>query len=112
MAKQAAGWAAEKLSCLKTSRAVTGNDDLALLLSMEALSAGVEGKRCLWQALQAIAEVDPAFEGVDFDTLCKRPVDQSDRLEVARGPLLDGPRGHRHLILGRRPYARLACPRT
>lgn len=90
--KHAAGWAAEKLGRLKMNRTVAGSQELALLLMMEALSAGVEGKRNLWQALKVVATVDPAFDGIDLDTLLKRAADQSSRLEEARvavaGPAL------------------------
>ena len=90
--KQAIGWVAEKMSRLRLNRAATGSQDLALLLTMETLAAGIEGKRCLWQSLQVVAEVDPSQEGLDLDTLLARVDEQRNRLEQARraiaGPAL------------------------
>ena len=82
--KQAVGWAAEKLSRLKTNRSVAGTPELALLMSLEALSSGVEGKRGLWQSLLAVADLDPSFAGLDLDICLKRAIDQTERIEAAR----------------------------
>jgi len=85
--KQAAAWAAEKASRLRLNRASAGSAELALLMSMEALSAGVEGKRALWQALQAAAPDEPAVAGLDLEALEERAAAQLDALEAQRRAL-------------------------
>jgi len=92
-AKQAAGWAAEKLGRLKMNQAVMGSAELALLVSMETLAAGVEAKRGLWQSLLVLAaDGNGAFAGVDLNVWLKRAVGQIECLEQARlaiaGPAL------------------------
>lgn len=42
--KQVAAWVAEKASRLKLTGVSSGNDEIGMLLSIEALSLGVEGK--------------------------------------------------------------------
>lgn len=85
--KQAGAWFSEKLSRIKFG---TEEKDLSNLLSVEALSMGVEGKMQLWKALR---EVDnDVFTGFDFDRLLERAQSQRDglerhRLELARRTL-------------------------
>ena len=82
--KQAVSSIIEKLGQLKMNRVVSGNEHLALLLEMEAMSMGIEGKRDLWQALESVAPSVPELAGTDFETLAVRAVDQRNRLEVHR----------------------------
>jgi hypothetical protein len=56
----------------------------ALLIGLESLSLGIEGKAALWRALRAAAGSDPRLQGVDLDDLEKRAVDQRERLEPFR----------------------------
>ena len=82
--KQAAAWMAEKMSRLRLNRVSAGSHELALLMSLETLSMGVEGKRCLWQALEEIAPKEPAVAAVDLPRLVKRAVAQQELLETYR----------------------------
>jgi hypothetical protein len=79
--KQAVAWLGEKVSRVKLG---SGEQALSNLLSLESLSVGVEGKRCLWLALQQVAGKEEAFAGVDFDELVKRAESQRDELERLR----------------------------
>lgn len=63
------------------------NDHLAgstRLEALDALSAGIEGKRLLWRALAAAAEDAPALHGVDYERLTGRAEEQRDRVETLR----------------------------
>lgn len=82
--KQAIGWMAEKMSRLRLNRAAAGSDELSLLLSIEALSMGVEAKRSLWQALAVVAPAVPGLSAVELSTLEQRAEDQIARLVAAR----------------------------
>jgi hypothetical protein len=82
--KQAAGWALEKLSRLRLNPALTGSAELTRLLETEALSLGIEGKLCMWLALQAAAAGDPRLAGTDFDRLIERARGQRRALEPHR----------------------------
>ncbi len=82
--KRAAAWVAEKASRLRLNRVATGSEGLALLLSMEALSGGIEAKRCLWQALREVAGAEPTVARLDPANLVKRAEAQRDLLETYR----------------------------
>ena len=82
--KQAAAWMAEKMSRLRLNRVSAGSHQLAVLMSLEMLSIGVEGKRCLWQALEEITSKEPAVAALDLATLEKRAAAQQDVLETYR----------------------------
>ncbi len=82
--KQAAAWTAEKASRLRLARVSAGSDALSLLLSMETLSMGVDGKRNLWQSLQEIAVDVPVLAGLDLATLVERADSQHAVLEDCR----------------------------
>ena len=69
--KQGLGWIGEKLSRLKLVLG-SGPEELGHLLSLEALSAGVQGKFSLWRSLQQIASEDPVLAAADLDTLVGR----------------------------------------
>jgi hypothetical protein len=79
--KQAVAWLGEKVSRLKLG---SGEQALSNLLSLETLSLGVEGKRCLWRALAQIQDKEEAFAGVDFARLIQRAESQRDDLEHLR----------------------------
>ena len=57
---------------------------LRLLEILEALSAGIEGKRLLWRALAAVAEDAPALRLTDYGRLEQRAQEQRQRVEMAR----------------------------
>ena len=82
--KQAVSSVIEKLGQLKMNRVVSGNAKLALLLEMEAMSMGIEGKRGLWQSLRIVAPSVPELAGLDLDTMVLRAEDQRDRLQKYR----------------------------
>lgn len=85
--KQAAAWMAEKASRLRLNRVSAGSDDLALLMSMETLSIGIDGKRNLWQALKEVAANEPAVAELDLETLVGRAAAQHELLESYRRAL-------------------------
>jgi hypothetical protein len=81
--KQSLGWIGEKLSRLKLAIG-SGPPELGRLLSLEALSTGVQGKLSLWQSLGSIAAGRPALAGTDFDGLVERARAQLSLLDVLR----------------------------
>jgi hypothetical protein len=61
----------------------TGDDDeFNAFITLETLSIGVEGKRCMWLALRTIE--DPTLDGLDIDALVERAEDQRARIEEQR----------------------------
>ena len=61
-----------------------GGGDLGNLLTLEALSLGVEGKACMWKTLKHVHSGSVAFASGDFDALIKRAEDQRAGLEQWR----------------------------
>jgi hypothetical protein len=61
--------------------------DLSLLRTLEALSIGVQGKRCLWRALQNLSWVS-TFDGVNFVELEAKAVRQWEAIEERRRALV------------------------
>ena len=61
--------------------------DLSLLRTLEALSIGVQGKRCLWRALQNVSWVPP-FDGLNFVELEAKAVRQWEAIEERRRALV------------------------
>jgi hypothetical protein len=82
--KRAAAWMAEKASRLRLNQVSAGSGALALLFSMEMLSAGIEGKRSLWQTLEEVAGAEPAVARLDLAALVQRAQAQHDVLERYR----------------------------
>jgi len=90
--KQTGGWVAEKVTRVRFSDTVTGSEALSRLMQLEMLCIGVEGKRALWRALQAVAGSEGGALGagsqqsgiLDLDGLVNRAQDQIDRLESHR----------------------------
>jgi hypothetical protein len=80
----AGGALVEKASRLVTGKG-TGDGDLGDFEAIEALSLGVEGKRCLWTALIAVREQYPGLNEVDLDDLQARAERQRGTLEELRG---------------------------
>jgi hypothetical protein len=62
--------------------------DLSLLRTLEALAIGVQGKRCLWRALQNLRPVPSIVHGMDFVELEVKAVRQWEALEERRRTLL------------------------
>jgi hypothetical protein len=82
--RKAAAWLAEKMSELKLRFDDPKGGPLRLFESLEALSLGIEGKRCLWIALAAAAERTPSLRILDYERLKQRAQEQRDRVETLR----------------------------
>jgi hypothetical protein len=82
--KHAAGWVAEKASRLKLNPWFNGSPRFTVLLEIEVLSLGVEGKLAMWRSLQAIAPTTPELKSVPLDQLVTRAEQQRDGLERQR----------------------------
>ncbi len=90
--KHAAGWIVEKVSRLKLSETMTGDQDLKRLLEFETLSLGIEGKLSMWRALIEVSDSYPELAAIDLAGLAKRAESQRStledhRLQVANGAL-------------------------
>ena len=73
-----------KLAAPKFDAEGAGNAYLGDFVTLETLSIGVEGKRCMWAALQTVADAYPELGALDLDELESRAQDQRDRLEGKR----------------------------
>jgi len=82
--KEAAAVAAERLSRLKVDRRMTGSPQLSLLLELELLYLGIEGKHTLWRTLRVLAGTDTRLAEFDFDNLIKRAQEQLTGVEERR----------------------------
>jgi hypothetical protein len=80
--RQAGAWLAEKF----VLKLLTGNpcDKLVRFEQLEALRLGIEGKRALWLALNAVAAEAPLFEPVDLMRLVQRAKEQRECVEAIR----------------------------
>jgi hypothetical protein len=78
-------WAAERIGrVIKLNGHLLSYSPLSRVEELEFLSLGVEGKRLMWRALEALAETDDRLKGFDFATLIKRAEVQRDELERYR----------------------------
>jgi hypothetical protein len=82
--RKASAWLTEKFTELKLRLDDSARGDLRLFESLEALSLGIEGKRSLWIALAAAAQVSSQLQIVDYQRLKQRAEDQRDRVEKKR----------------------------
>ena len=62
--------------------------DLSLLRTLEALAIGVQGKRCMWRALQNLRPVPSTVHGMDFVELETKAVRQWEAIEERRRALV------------------------
>jgi hypothetical protein len=62
--------------------------DLSLLRTLEALAIGVQGKRCLWRALQNLRTVPSTVGGMTFVELEAKAVRQWEAIEEYRHALV------------------------
>ena len=83
--KRAAGIASGKMLSV-TAGGEPG--DLSLLRTLEALSIGVQGKRCLWRVLQNLQPAPSTIGGMDFVELEAKAVRQWDAIEERRRGLV------------------------
>ncbi len=82
--KEAGAVAAERLSRFKIDHRMTGNQQLSLLLELELLCLGIQGKHALWRALKVVAANDPRLGEFDFDHLADRAEQQLAAVEEQR----------------------------
>jgi hypothetical protein len=80
--KEAAAVVGERLSRFKIDHRVTGNPQLSLLLELELLYLGIEGKHTLWRTLRALD--DPRLGKFNFDQLAGRAEKQLAAVEEQR----------------------------
>ena len=80
--KQAAAVPAERLSQFKIDHRITGSTELSLLLELELLYLGIEGKHSLWRSLGALD--DPRLAEFDFANLAARAREQLAAVEEQR----------------------------
>ena len=82
--RQVSAWLTEKVTELKLRLDDSAHGNLRLLESLEALSLGIEGKKSLWLALAAAAEISPQLRLVDYERLKQRAEEQRSRVELKR----------------------------
>ena len=82
--RKASAWFAEKLTELKLRLDDPAGGELRLFESLEALSLGIEGKRCLWLALSTLAGTAPALQSLNYERLLQRAQDQRSSVEELR----------------------------
>jgi hypothetical protein len=82
--KQAGAVIAERLSRFKIDHRVTGSPELSLLLELELLYLGIEGKHTLWRTLRQLAGSDQRLAGFDFGKLARRAEEQLESVEEQR----------------------------
>jgi hypothetical protein len=82
--RKASAWLTEKFTELKLRFDDSSSGDLRLFESLEALSLGIEGKRSLWLALAAAAQVSSRLRIADYDRLRQRAEEQRARVETKR----------------------------
>jgi hypothetical protein len=82
--RKASAWLSEKMTELKLRLDDPADGALRLLEALEAVSLGIEGKLGLWRALAAASEGEPSLQGLDYERLAQRAVDQRSRVEAER----------------------------
>jgi hypothetical protein len=82
--RQVTAWLGEKIAQVKLRFDDVSGGSFRLFEALEALSLGIEGKRSLWSALREVAGRVPALQGVDYDRLEARAVDQRARVDARR----------------------------
>ena len=80
--KEAGAVAGERLSRFKIDHRVTRSPQLSLLLELELLYLGIEGKHTLWRTLRVLD--DPRLAEFDFDQLADRAKQQLSAVEKQR----------------------------
>ena len=82
--RKAAALFAEKMTELKLRLEDKPRGAFCLFEALEGVSLGIEGKRLLWTALGAVAQVAPEFQGPDYVYLEQRAREQRQRVEMVR----------------------------
>jgi hypothetical protein len=78
--KNGLAWAAEKAGRLKLNGRLVRYSPLSRMLELEALAAGIAGKRSLWLALEAMN--DPRLAGFELPELVERAEEQIGGVET------------------------------
>jgi hypothetical protein len=73
-----------KLAAPKFNAKGAGNKHLGDFITLETLSMGVEGKRCMWSSLRQVADAYPELQSLDLAELESRAQDQRSRIEDKR----------------------------
>jgi hypothetical protein len=73
---------ADQVERLKPDGRLTGHSPLSLLVELESLHRGVEGKIDMWKALRH--SVRDRVDGIDFDQLIRRAERQAEEIERRR----------------------------
>ena len=63
--------------------------DLSLLRTLEALAIGVQGKRCMWRALQNLPSSPSTINGLTFVELEAKAIRQWEAIEERRRALVE-----------------------
>jgi hypothetical protein len=79
-----AAWIGEKAGRLKLNGRLLGRSPLSLLVELELLRLGVEGKAAGWRTLRALAERDTRLDAGQLDQLLSRARLQAGMLEELR----------------------------
>jgi len=82
--KHLAGKVAEKLSRFRLNERITGSPEVTLLMELEVLSLGIEGKLALWRALGEVTGSRPELAEFDLTALTSRAVAQRASVEPFR----------------------------
>jgi len=89
-----------KLAAPKFTAEGAGNQNLGDFVTLETLSIGVEGKRCMWVALKTVADAYPELQALDLDELESRAQHQRERLEDKRNAIAPLALTHQHVGAG------------
>ncbi|EFL18803.1 hypothetical protein [Streptomyces sp. C] len=82
--RAALGRLAEKAGRLKLNGHLFTRSPLSDVLELEAMRLGVEGKACMWRALQALADGGVRVDGARLHALLRRAERQIRILETLR----------------------------
>ncbi len=70
----------ELVERLKPNGQLVGYSPLSRVLELESLMSGVTAKRRLWASLRKLAQLGDTLDGIDFEELDRRAVDQLSTL--------------------------------
>lgn len=82
--RKAAAWMGEKAAELKLRFDDPSGGEFRTYEALEALSIGIEGKRCLWLSLQSISSDNPIIRKTDLKEMQRRAELQRASVEELR----------------------------
>ena len=82
--RKATAWLGEKVFRVLLPLNEQSAGALHLLLTLEALALGLEGRRAMWLSLSAAAQDTAALQGLEYQNLVRRAEDQRERVEKLR----------------------------